>query len=579
MQTILTSADKSELTENQEQMKGNYLIRDNYLSEFDTEEEKAYVRNNLGVPSINNIYMKDDTNKMIADFIIRYINKHLEDQEHIQWEDITNLLAEEYVRVDGETPFTKPQGGQNPTAPNHLTTKRWVEDQLKNYLTSSDKSAIIKNINTILKDYPKYEDVYSKSSVYTKDEIDSQIKGFVKNDGTTPFKQPQSGVYPKSKSHLSTKGYVDNIIQEHKEEIDPHNISEIISNKLKKYALKSSVWDKTQTYSRVQIDSIINDLVEQVVKDVFQEHTNLEDPHDVLSKVLNLGYVKDDGSTPFIAPQKGVDAINPNELVTLRQLESKVFPVEAVWKTSGPIETTVGFMEDDSEVPKHMTFQQVMDAIFYGKGVDLSVPDYAEFGEDFDINICVHGSLADIELVKLLQDGKVIESFTSEDFGDSPCITVTIPGITKDTELSVEVDYVEGTHHEASKEVTVALPIYTLLIPYWKPLAHINYEYLEDLITNDSINNTKIVKAKSLKELKQYYNFKGSEKYVPCLIIPESYPSLKTASTLSQQFDSDAFDLVIQKLDLSGNDITYKFYKYKQPLLSANLELTYNLES
>jgi hypothetical protein len=42
-----------------------------------------------------------------------------------------------------------------------------------------------------------------------------------------------------------------------------------------------------------------------------------------------------------------------------------------IWITSGPVQTTVGFMEDNTSIPPTMTFQEAMDAIFYGKIVDI----------------------------------------------------------------------------------------------------------------------------------------------------------------------------------------------------------------
>ena len=553
------------------------LTKENYLSEFNTSSDKAYVRHNLEVPYIGDVQTADETNKVILEKVKSAIENHVSDLEHISQDEIINYLSE-YVKIDGSTPFINPQVGRDPVEASHLTTKRWVESQLNKYLASSEKEVILKAVNNLLKSYPQLKDVYLKESIYNKDEIDSQLKNLVKNDGSTPFKYPQMGQYPKSSSHLATKGYIDNELQKHYEDIDPHNINTLINNKLKKYVLKSSVWDKTQTYSRIQIDAIINNLVEQAVREVIQEHTNLEDPHNILSKVYKLGYIKDDGSTAFTNPQKGVDAIDPQDLVTLHQLEEKVSINEPIWKTSGPVETTVGFVEDNSEIPKIMTLQQIMDAIFYGKGLDLIIPDNVEQGKDFEVTVCIHGSLATVESAKLLVNGEMIYYFSPSDFEESSCITKTIPGIQEDSDIVFQVTYTNDSEQEVTKNVKVSLPIFTLLLPYWKPLSSINIEYLEELLREDPINNSKQIEPDSITELTQEYSFRGEEKYVPCLIIPDTYPDLKSVSTLSQQFELEAFDIVTQKLKIQEKDVTYKFYKYKQPLLSANLKIIYNLK-
>lgn len=574
MQTIITP-DNTDIDSTQ--TNETPLTKENYLSEFASESDKAYVRHNLEVPYIGDVQTSDETNKIILEKVKTAIENHISNLEHINWDDIINHLSE-YVKIDGSTPFINPQVGRDPTEASHLTTKRWVESQLSKYLASSEKEIILKAVNNLLKDYPQLKDIYLKESVYNKDEIDQQLKDLVKNDGSTPFKYPQIGQYPKSSSHLATKGYVDNELQKHYEDIDPHNINSLITNKLKKYVLKNTVWDKTQTYSRVQIDSIINNLVEQAVQEVIQEHTNLEDPHNIISKISKIGYIKDDGSTAFTKPQKGVDAIDAQDLVTLHQVEEKIATKNSLWETSGPIETTVGFMEVNSDVPKKMTLQQIMDSIFYGKGMELTVPDYVESGKDFEVTVCINGSLTSIESAKLILGEEIIYYFSPEDFEESSCLTKVIPGIYESTDLIFQVESSNGSVQELVKLINVALPIFTILLPYWKPLSNINIEYLNELIQQDSVNNSKQVNSNSITEITQEHSFKSKEQYVPCLIIPDTYPTLKSMSTLSQQFELDAFNIVSQKLNIQGRDITYKFYKYKQPLYSANLKIIYNLK-
>nr|DAH58396.1 MAG TPA: hypothetical protein [Bacteriophage sp.] len=103
----------------------------------------------------------------------------------------------------------------------------------------------------------------------------------------------------------------------HLVDVDPHGFISILNKRLASYAKASNVYDKTQTYSRVQIDSIVRSLVHDAAKEVLIEHLNEFDPHNILAEVRKLKYVKQDGSIPFKAPQKGIDAIDPQDLITL----------------------------------------------------------------------------------------------------------------------------------------------------------------------------------------------------------------------------------------------------------------------
>lgn len=44
------------------------------------------------------------------------------------------------------------------------------------------------------------------------------------------------------------------------------------------------------------------------------------------------------------------------------------------WVTSGPIETTVGFMEDNQNLPAQMSIQKIFDSIFYDRRVYIEGP-------------------------------------------------------------------------------------------------------------------------------------------------------------------------------------------------------------
>jgi hypothetical protein len=48
-----------------------------------------------------------------------------------------------------------------------------------------------------------------------------------------------------------------------------------------------------------------------------------------------------------------------------------------------------------------MTFQEIMDAIFYGKGISLTVPDYVTITDTFQITACVHGCIDTIDYAEI----------------------------------------------------------------------------------------------------------------------------------------------------------------------------------
>jgi hypothetical protein len=85
-------------------------------------------------------------------------------------------------------------------------------------------------------------------------------------------------------------------------------------------------------------------------------------------------------------------------------LETKINDKECVWITSGPVESTVGHVEDNTPMPPTMTLQEVCDAIFYGKGICIEVPDYVIITQTCPVTLCIHGSLGLVEYAELYQD-------------------------------------------------------------------------------------------------------------------------------------------------------------------------------
>lgn len=587
-ETILTPGkDNSSNTEQTPTINPGYLVKDNLLSEFETESEKSVARYNLGVLPAEDVYTKEEVEPLIAQRISKKLAEHLDSSDHITEEEILDMLVD-LIRNDGTTPFTAPQAGVDPVSNHDLTTKAYVDRLIQGCLKLADRAKILEQVANTLRDYVKQEDVYTKDEVYTKDQIYNQSTKYVRIDGTTPFEKPQSGRTPQISSHLTTKGYVDNLLRAHEEDIDPHGFTEKLSKKLRKYALKENVYDRTQTYSRGQVDQIIDKLVAIAVEEALRSHEDLDDPHGILDRVKQLGYVHKDGSIAFTAPQKGVDAVSPQDLATLRQLQQLVSEVrqdiadipEPLWKTSGPVESTVGHVEDNTPVPDTMTLQEVCDAIFYGKGICLEVPEFVIITETCPVTMCVHGSTGLIDYAQLLQNGKVIATFYGEDFKDG-CITIDSEPLFQDAEFTFRVYYTNGAVHEETKVVHCYLPIFVGLLPKWEFGNVITMERLIEL-SNEDIEGTQnrfLNYGKDLKTFTFGYKFQDADLRHPFVVLPESYPNLDNMTTSSQKFGIDAFDvidMIPMRIPGVDQDIIYKMYIYKQALSSLNQDVTFN---
>ena len=406
-----------------------YLEKDNYLSEFQTIEEKAIARENLDVYSKDSVYNNTESDTLLDRTIKEAFDKYLNMEDPHGILPTVEEMIEGVVRNDGSTPFLAPQQGVDPVQDYHLATKRFVTRLLKEHTDAEDPHRILPEVEDMLEQYVKQSQVYFKNQLYTKNEIDQQSGQYIKRDGSTPFTKAQIGADPQIDSHLATKRYVDAVMYKHLVDVDPHGFIAILNKRLAQYAKVSNVYDKSQTYSRVQIDSIIRSLVHDAAKEAIIDHVSEFDPHNILAEVRKLKYTKQDGTTPFKAPQKGVDAVDPQDLVTLHQVEEKISeqlgePEQPIWITSGPVEAQVGMVKEGDTLASSVTFQEAMDAIFYGKRVKLTVPELSSVGESFPITLCIQGSLATVDYAEIWQNGKYLATITKEDLEESGCVTV-----------------------------------------------------------------------------------------------------------------------------------------------------------
>lgn len=563
------------------------LIKDNFLSEYETEEEKSVVRENLNVPSKDSVYSRQDVDTQVSEKIRATIQEYLNMEDpHGILPTVAEMIADT-VKSDGSTPFTAPQTGVDPQTAQHLTTKNYVDKLVREHVNADDPHNILPEVAILLEKYVRITDVYVKSQLYTKQDIDNQAKDYIRKDGSTPFTKAQIGADPQIDSHLATKRYVDKSLYNHQVDVDPHGFLTILNQRLASYAKKKDVYDKTQTYSRTQIDSIIHNLVNETIDASLQSF--MDTVNDKFEYIRLQKYVKQDGSVPFRGPQAGVDAVEEEHLTTLRQLNQAVEDLEqnlteqiqakeCLWKTSGPVESTVGHIDDNTPVPATMSLQEVLDAIFYGKGISISAPDYVTINNKVPITLCVHGSTGLINVAELYQDGKLTISFVKEDF-ENGCVTVDSLPIIEDTEFTFKVTYTNEAVHEESITVKAALPIFVGLLPKWKFGNMITWNYLEELASEEPNNNQFINSSNNLNQISINYSFQDAKLRHPFIVVPVSYPDLDNMSTTPQRFGIDAFDVIdMIPLQVPGieKDIIFKIYIYRQALSSLNQEVTFN---
>ena len=583
--TILTPSDATPCNTPQEQADILFFQIDNYLSELTTEAEQGIARQNLGVYGKDEVYTQMQTDNKISQEVGKAVNNHLAaDDPHSILPKVQTMIKG-FVKDDGTVPFTAPQKGKAPLLDDHLTTKGFVENLLNEHLKRTDPHNVMSLVQQELKSYAKKDEIAYKKETFTKDEIIKKLEKFVKNDGTTPFVAPQSGVTPISDHHVATKGYADTILFKHIVEADPHGFLTILNQRLSNYYKTTETYSKAETYSRAQIDQVINTLVCAAAAEAIKEHTRQFDPHQILREIYNKHYVTRDGTVPFTAPQKGIDAIENDHLVTLAQLQNvqdilsnKFNKYQPVWQTSGAVQTTVGFVEDNTEVPSKMTFQEIMDAIFYGKTIDVVSKKVAAVGTIVPVTMVVRGKLH-IEKAELYQNNKLVGTYGPENFVEWKH-TVDSLSIKERTIFTLVVTYTNGTVLSDTWTTEVAYGVFVGAVDKSCKPQDLTYNCMLENTQMDPNNNVMYAKYHHHTfRITHKFSFAGSPKKI-VLVLPKSYPQLDYMYTPSQHFGLDAFDIQNIPVILPGFDeaIIYTVYMYKESLYEFHSEVTFKLK-
>lgn len=557
----------------------NSFLIDNYFSELENDSQKGIARENLGVYGKTDLYTQVEVDNNIGKAVNDAVKQLLSaDDPHQILPKVYTLLTD-YIRKDGTVPFIAPQSGVDPLLDSHLTTKRFVNSLFDQHLKVTDPHNVMVLVNETLKQYPLAKDVCYKTDVFTKEYINKLIKSYVKTDGTTPFTAPQSGVNPIIDQHLATKRYVDNVIFKHDVSVDPHGFLTILNQRLGNYYKTTETYSKQETYSRAQIDQVINTLVTDAAYQAVKEHTRQFDPHGILKEVYKEHYIKRDGSVAFTGIQKGIDGIEDNDLATVGQLKRAIGEIntsgeQPVWITSGPVQTTVGFIEDNSNIPPSMTFQEVMDSLFYGKLLTIEVPKIAASGSTISVNLGIRGN-SFFEKAELYQNGILIKTLTPEDFQDWSYTVESNPVLTNTT-FDFKVIFVNGAESYAQAITEVSYGIFVGAIPKVCQPGDITRFVMMELIEKDSNNYAMYYD----EYIKHKFNFKAtSEPYKLTIAIPKEYKQLEYMHTLSQHFDKDAFNITEVPIIIPGVNeaVIYNFYMYKENLIALNSEVIFKM--
>lgn len=562
-----------------------YLQIDNYLSEYSSSGQQEVVRENLGVPSKESVFTIEETIAKIDEKIVYALSQLLQQEDPYNILPEVNTLIQLMTKTDGSTPFTSPQKGIDPIENRDLTTKQYVDTKLQNHLSSNDPHNIIDKVQNILVDYIKASQVYLKQEVYNQEEVIQLLKSYIQNNGDTPFINPQVGVDPQVDSHLATKRYIDNVLYQHQVSQDPHNLVTYINDLLSKYSKNSDVFNKNETYSRNEINSIIGSLVQQETSKKVNEYT--KEFNDEINKIYSQNYIKKDGTIKFSNPQKGVDAIEVDEFITLKQLNDVKTELSKqitsnVWVTSGPVKASVGLVQEGTTLPETLSIQDAFDTIFYGESIEIICPQYTTIGQKCTIKLIVRGPIDNINAIEIYQSGTLISTLNKESFQDKIAY-IDSNVILQDTEFTIKVKYhnIEDKTYKVTTKIMI--PVFVGLLPKWKTASTITMEYLKELQQED-VNGTMnrfIDKANNTDSINFNYSFDDEELKHIFIVLPKEYPDLVSINTSAQTFYLGAFDVINMiplQVDNVEDSVIFKIYVYKQTLSNLHSKITFNFE-
>lgn len=560
----------------------NFLQKDQYLGEFSdqailpdgsTFNEKAKVRDNLDIYSRSEVEDMVDTEH---DHMLQTVNSTM--RQHLEQDDPhgSKVYADEAIRQQYNTITVELN-----------TLKANLESLLNRRLLEFVKTNDFETFKSqVLRDMAlAFENVYTKAKVYTKDEINVLNSQFVKINGTTPFTKPQEGIDPKLDRHLATKRYVDNVFAHATDFLNNIEFRTWINQRLAAYAKLSDTYNRNTIDNKLQnlVDSVVETAVNRALTDILAGHLEAEDPHG--DRAYADGKFATKESITNLSKEDVPDLVEELERDRDAATAAAIKEAEPVWKTAGPVQTTVGFVEDNTDFQgKEFTLQGIMDAIFYGKQVQINAEDEVVMGATTDVTITVHGSTETVTRIVIKQGNEVLAELEASDLDDNGQATVKSLPIIEDTEFTVEV-YYYGIDEPVTASTTVKVGFATFIgiIPKYETASTISWDRLVELANSDPTNNKFFsTRAESISNLELRYDFEtpGDPKQI-LIAVPADYPDIVEMATSSQQFGIDAFNVVQQvplNIKLENGVIKtmlYKYFVYKQAIVTLSTKVTF----
>lgn len=289
-----------------------------------------------------------------------------------------------------------------------------------------------------------------------------------------------------------------------------------------------------------------------------------------LSELANLQLVRDNLS---VYSKEDIDNI-------IKNLKDST-----LWRTRGYIQTTVGFLEDNSQIPNVMNLQAVMDSIFYGEDyISFTVRNKNPFNDQFS---CILGEELelDIDISNITNSDKIIIRNSS--------------GIIKEIEVQDEVKLysfnytfnnspdtlVSEVYYKDELKASKTITLSTSLITY---SGIINYStYNSDDFSWETYLPKLADQYLIFKEQQTYtidFKYSGVASYlyiaIPVRDTKGTYFSgLQKISYNGSDYTVDMFEDPIEfTLQDGDNIITYLAYVYKYTLccLSNPVEITFS---
>ena len=192
----------------------------------------------------------------------------------------------------------------------------------------------------------------------------------------------------------------------------------------------------------------------------------------------------------------------------------------------------------------------------------------------------IHGSVADVQLIELYQNGELFGAYTPDLFESGTYTDTSLPLEVDTSVFTFKVCYMNGTCLEATSTTHIGYYSYVGLLPKWYTGANITYEYLQQLIAEDPVNNGNVLFTE-LNYTKRYqFDSPGDPKHLFIMVPKSDNKTLYQLVTPSQQFGIDAFD-VIADLPLvypGGSTKVYTVYIYREALTGLNIEVTFKFD-